>query len=599
MICTVCGKELRGDSLFCEHCGAKADEKIIKEAEIDEKAKEHAGNKKKKRKKSSKKPFIIGGIAVAVIAVIAVIVACTVLFAGRSIDKTIVKYMEAVREDDEELLLKIMFPKDVRDDGEDWYEDRAIDDILEDMNKKVKSISVVSSIAADEKISAMVDEIFDEADADIEYTELKVVNINVQYKKAFAKKQKEESHMLAYKVGNKWYILPGVYEYCVDTWQAEDKQSAKNIATAINTALCSSEEINNSFQPYYDVVIDLEDDLEYLPKSIQSSIMECLVSVPKIQHTYDGATGFCFAVSSYGEVTVYISTEANPTAWQIYPNVEEGYELGVVDEAATEETPVNLEYSYPRLISEKSPILGYWQSDRAGMYIGYSTSDGNEGFTVYLQSQDFADNSGLEILHAYNGYKYSGGAGNIIFSIDSDIGTSKYDIQIIDNNTIRLVVDNRCEYNGNPVFEEYTFKREELTKERLSQYEGAWIDAGVVFSIDGNLGNIMEFAYCDECGSIHTKDCEENGYGDYYSEKPVSLYDGEMLHRIFPVKGLYDRDFGLVCYIEESYVIEGEMLTYSMRYHDNAGGGLANRFFREGSEGVKVAEALNAYYQYI
>lgn len=233
------------------------------------------------------------------------------------------------------------------------------------------------------------------------------------------------------------------------------------------------------------------------------------------------------------------------------------------------------------------------------MYIGYSTSGGNEGFTVYLQSQDFAGNSGLEILHAYNGYKYSGGAGNIIFSIDADTGASRYDIQIIDNDTIRLVVDNRREYNGNSVFEEYTFKREELTKERLSQYEGAWIDAGVVFSIDGNLGNIMEFAYCDECGSIHIKDCEENGYSDFYSEKPVSLYDGEVLHHIFPVKGLYDNDFDLVCYIEESYVIEGEMLTYSMHYHDNAGGGLTHSFFREGSEGVKVAEALNAYYQYI
>lgn len=313
MICTVCGKEIRDDSLFCAHCGAKADEK----------AKEHAGNKKKIRKKSSKKPFIIGGIAVAMIAVIAVIVACRVLFTGRSIDKTIVKYMEAVREDDEELLLKIMFPKAARDDGEDWYEDREIDDILEDMNKKVKSISVVSSIAADEKISAMVEEIFDEADADIEYTELKFVNINVQYKKAFAKKQKEESHMLAYKVGNKWYILPGVFEYCVDTWQAEDKQSAEAIATAIETAL-AEEAVYESFRPYYDVVIDLEDDLEYLPKSVQSSIMEYLNSVPKIQHTYDGATGFSFAVSAYGKVTVYISTEANPTAWQVYPNVEEG-----------------------------------------------------------------------------------------------------------------------------------------------------------------------------------------------------------------------------------------------------------------------------------
>lgn len=233
------------------------------------------------------------------------------------------------------------------------------------------------------------------------------------------------------------------------------------------------------------------------------------------------------------------------------------------------------------------------------MYIGYNTSGGGEGFTVYLQSQDFAGNSGLEILHAFNGYKYSGGAGNIIFSIDSDIGTSKYDIQIIDNDTIKLVVDNKYEYDGSPVFAEYTFKREELTKERLSQYEGTWIEAGIAFSIDGKFGNVEEFAYCDECGSIHAKDYDKNRYNDYHSKKLVSLYDGEKLHHIFPIKGLYDRDFDLVCYVEELYVIDGKMMTYSMYNHDGVGGGLAYRFFRKGSDEVKVAEALNAYYQYI
>lgn len=610
MFCTSCGNQIPDGSTVCPFCGASLKEEPVVAVE-PVKAFEPVVNKevvKKEKKPINKKPFIIGGIAVAVIAVVVV---CVMLFVGRDIDKTIDMYVEAIREEDEELLLEIMFPKDARDDGEDWYADGAIDDLLEDMNEEVKSISVVNSVDADEKVSAMVDEIFDEADIDVEYTALKIVNINIQYKKNAEREQtttydingnvlddkKELSQLIAYKVGNKWYILPGVFEYCVDVWQSEDIQSAEEISTAIQSALCS-EEVYNSFQPYYDVVIDLENDLEYLPESVQTAIMGYLKSVPEIQHTYDGATGFSFVVSSNGIVTVYISTETNPTEWQVYPTVESGYDYGVVDEIATEETPVNLEYSYVKLISEQSPILGYWQSDRAGMYIGYNVSGGNEGFAIYLQSQDFASNSGFELLHSYNGYKYNGGAGNIIFSIDSDLGTSKYDIQIVDNDTIKLVVNNRYEYDGSPIFAEYTFKRGEIAKETLLQYEGTWIDGGEVFLDSYPYGSVMNLAYCDECGSIHVKEYEEREYYCYHNDSYVCLYDGKTLHYVFPFEGLWNEGVAPVSYHGATYTIEGNRLKHSDYLH-GGGGGSDYMFFRDGSDEAKVAEALNAYQGYI
>lgn len=609
MFCTSCGNQIPDGSTVCPFCGAWLKEEPVVAVE-PVKAFEPVVNKevvKKEKKPINKKPFIIGGIAVAVIAVVVV---CVMLFVGRDIDKTIDMYVEAIREEDEELLLEIMFPKDARDDGEDWYADGAIDDLLEDMNEEVKSISVVNSVEADEKVSVMVDEIFDEADIDVEYTALKIVNINIQYKKNAEREQtttydingnvlddkKELSQLIAYKVGNKWYILPGVFEYCVDVWQSEDIQSAEEISTAIQSALCS-EEVYNSFQPYYDVVIDLENDLEYLPESVQTAIMGYLKSVPEIQHTYDGATGFSFVVSSNGIVTVYISTETNPTEWQVYPTVESGYDYGVVDEIATEETPVNPEYSYVKLISEQSPIMGYWQSDRAGMYIGYNVSGGDEGFAIYLQSQDFASYSGFELLHSYNGYKYNGGVGNIIFSKDSDMGTSKYDIQIIDNDTIKLVVNNRYEYDGSPIFAEYTFKRGEITEETLSQYEGTWIDGGDMFSNYGTYGNVKALAYCDECGSIHDKDYVEKEYNCYHSSKYVSLYDGKTLHYIFPDEGLCLEDLYAVCYTDYSYYIDDNKMDYETG--SIGGGNEYYVYFRDGSDEAKVAEALNAYQGYI
>ena len=163
MICNKCGKELPDDSRFCEYCGAQTDEKVIKQIEKEKKAQQQAENKEKmqqtltevkdkavdvaqvvhekskvatevvkesaqglkeKSKTVNKKPFIIGGIIVAVVA--AIVLAIT-LFVGRSVDKTMDSMAKAYAEQDDEKLMKYMFPSKAIEDIEDALKEKDID----------------------------------------------------------------------------------------------------------------------------------------------------------------------------------------------------------------------------------------------------------------------------------------------------------------------------------------------------------------------------------------------------------------------------------------------------------------------------------------
>jgi hypothetical protein len=116
------------------------------------------------------------------------------------------------------------------------------------------------------------------------------------------------------------------------------------------------------------------------------------------------------------------------------------------------------------------------------MYIGYNVSGGGEGFTGYLQSRDF----NFMLLHTYDGYSYSGGRGTIKFTRDK----STFDMQVLDKDTLKVVA---TDAGYDKVDAEYTFKRAELTKEQLSDFEGTWIDGGELFSDFGTYGNVLNF----------------------------------------------------------------------------------------------------------
>ena len=114
MFCVDCGNEIPDDSNVCPFCGV-----------IIEDGYEMQGTKKS----MGKYPFLIAGI---VLAAVVVIVAGVLVLKGRSIEKTVEKYAEAVDEEDEKLLYKLMFPNKFRKDAKDLLRDGS--NVLEEMD---------------------------------------------------------------------------------------------------------------------------------------------------------------------------------------------------------------------------------------------------------------------------------------------------------------------------------------------------------------------------------------------------------------------------------------------------------------------------------
>lgn len=96
MFCTKCGKEISDDSQFCIHCGAKQTPMVS--VPIDRKIQKSGNNKKIANKK------IIAVIAVIVIALVVV----RPIVTGRSVEKTIDVFFDAINDGDGEKMLSVM-----------------------------------------------------------------------------------------------------------------------------------------------------------------------------------------------------------------------------------------------------------------------------------------------------------------------------------------------------------------------------------------------------------------------------------------------------------------------------------------------------------
>lgn len=377
--------------------------------------------------------------------------------------------------------------------------------------------------------------------------------------------------------------------------QEADMESAKTIAASIREAL-SEDAVSTDMQQYSGIPISLEEDMKYLPQSFQDQFQKRTGEIPSLQYTKDGAAGFSFLIDKNNKVTVYISSNERLDEWQIYPEVSDRYYDGEKQKPEKSDSASainNSEYSYVRLISKESPILGYWQGEHAGMYVGYNTAADEEGFIIYLYTSD----KWVEILHYYEGYAMTGDMGQINYSKEY------YNVDVIVEDESHITIHFQSDsYEGDEYISEYTFTKGELDDSLMQQFGGKWngglseFGVGPDFELTYDKGYHFTYSYGDgteKC--VHKKTKREGGY---YEMPHICLYNGQGRMIFISPRG----EFGGVMAFE-SYELGSissdnnqSILSVGLR---GGGGGMDYTLYRDGSEEDKMQNVLLAYENYI
>ena len=421
--------------------------------------------------KKKKKMIIIVAVVVALLLVGGAIIVYFNFFAGRELDETIEMYEDAMKHQDEEKMLSIIFPKDsvknsiLRECGEECEDDF---EQMKEKNIRIKSIRTKEVEDVDMELAEEIEAVLrDEYGMKVRFSEFKILTLVMNYKQDDMEEMLEEE-MLAYKVGDKWYISPGILDYIDKSHQASDYQTSKNIILAVETALLN-DEIYDMMKPYFGTVISLENDFTYLPKEFQNEFNNKYnldEYKPKTKYTKNGATGYSFKIEEDGDVIIYISSEQKLDQWQIYPLTDENYYTDEKPEVNEDDVNVQQDvgYNYVQLISDQSPILGYWQSDEAGMYIGYNTSEYKEGFVVYVYT-----GTKFEIFNAKTGWSIRGDKEQIYFVNENG---RTMELTIYDENNIKCVLEHSV--NVTEIVGEFVFEKGEIDPDVAGRFVGEW-----------------------------------------------------------------------------------------------------------------------------
>ena len=599
MFCGKCGSEMKDNARFCPKCGAPVpgyevsinEIEKINEAEgettvlaepgvmqpvDDVKNQPTTPNKPNKppRKPMSKKTKLAIIISSVSVVVVAAIVSCMLLLGGRSKKKAVDKFETAFNEENDDKLLKLMYPKECHDNADELAEDGRIMDLItwnEELKEEAGDITV--SIKDTQDIDSFDDALRSDVENEllnklsVEYSEIVVASLEVSF--SDADNMDELCSVVMYKIDKTWYILPGAIELIVDDRKNDDIENAERIKDTVNVSI-ANEDVYDSMEPYLDVVVSL-DELDYMPQAFQDVFGE----IPVIRHKSDGATGFAFMIDEDYSVYVYISSDESINEWEIVPNISDRYDIG--EKSSGSEMIAPSDYSYVKLISEKSPILGYWQADNAAMYIGYDVSGGNEGLTVY-------STEGETIIHTYNGYAMSGGNQTLRYESTHDWNSKNFVINVLDDENIEMIYSNYD--SGEDIT--YTYTKGEITDDALDRFVGVWIPAYEELDINSTS---YELIHCESCGFVHGTNAE-----CLTKDKCVSLCTDDKLMYIFPDEGLKYYDGG-VGYNLIYYALEGDKMTDNSA-RIGGGGGVEYLYYREGSSLGDISKILAAYYNY-
>ena len=502
MYCENCGKELTENDMYCPVCGTY----VVRPEQP------------KKNRKRNKLVIILICLCLAIGA------ATTWMFLlllGRSQEKTIQKFETALNANDKEEMLALMFPKEQKDAGRQIFQKGNPDLITWSSNLRetngMVALKLRESQAADDIDPAVCQDVEKLllADAGVNYNKMEIATLDVTGDETSVESL---TQVIMYQVGRNWYILPGCLQYVEKDRQESDIIQAKEVMTGIQICL-ADEQVWSDMQRYADIPISIEGDMEYLPQSFQTAYQTNMGPLEALRYTKYGAQGYAFSFDVYGNVAVYVSSDTGVDEWQVMPQVEETYYTG---EKKDVETVADNTYSYIKMISEKSPFLGYWQADNAGIYIGYNTSGGNEGLAVY---------------YAFGGTDYG-----IITTLDQwdcegENGHLRYQKQTNPDITYELTIKDEDKITvACPDGQKYDFEKGQVTDDIRKKYIGDWICDGE--SGMGQMGEERHVILCETCGYVHADADNADTTAEYHDSQVVELYNGETLHYFVLHEGL-------------------------------------------------------------
>lgn len=626
MRCSSCGKEIPGDSKFCEFCGNPIGEKSakkidwasendkqkeldkIRQAQIEadkemyrkkrEEAREkraiHAEEMREKRKaqaeaaktktkeisdkisekgkdigektKKNKKKVVLGGAVLAAVIVAFVVVSVVV---GRSENKTWKSFVKAYDDENKEDMISLMIPKSQRTVLESYISENKIGIISRFYDhfgtKDISRLTISEQHKADDAMKSDFDFLLERMGVKVNYSDADVVTLS------------DGTKVFMYKSGSSWYILPDGDAYMTKVAVEEDDINARRIADAICSAL-SDDGIEKEMERFYSTNILLNEDFTYLPESFQNAMLASLGELPEPRNTRRGAIGFTIYIYDNNDAIVYAASDKHVDEWVIAPvtAVDPLYYTGEKhgDGDCESIDQVKSEFGYVKLVSSKSPILGYWQADDAGMYIGCDTLGENKQFMIF--------STFYTVVYPMGGNDSISGENKKIYLTWEDEETDEpiFTFTVKDKDHINV------DYiRGEDDRLSYEFTRSEIGDDVLNQYAGNWVEpSGGNYSVTADTQR--KIAYMPEWGL------------DSYTGTPVSMYDGSnTIITMLPYQGNWE---GLTDYAS-SYPytfyymeLDGDKLEY---WGTISGGDayVEETLYKEGSKNLGAWAAVEAY----
>lgn len=497
-----------------------------------------------------------------------------------SVDGLMKEYQKAYNDLNNEKLLELSFPKANRNisvDAEKAYIR------VDNDNPRINKIDIVDQM---EILDAELQEVKDTYQECfgfyLDSDNVKLLTLGITYS---GDTEPTTLYMYIYKIKSKWYLMPGIFSVIEKKHQDADIFKGKELYTAVDNALYSTQESYDCMNMYRESMISFEDDMEYLPTEFQTALKNELTDdMLKLSYIKGGATGYAFKITEDANIQIYISSYEKYDQWMIYPSIDESYYDGLNVPVASATDASKERYSFVKLTSEQSPILGYWQADNAGMYIGYSESGCDEGFTIY-----FSYSSHSKVIHPLANYTCQGN-GNTITMTSPYEEEPNLTLTVVDDKTIQVhaekIYDSKAE---TCVTKDFTFNaKSNFEGDLYDPYLGAWVADGFP-SFGGTVVNYD--------GMKHILYSTEEELA--YAEQPfITLYDGSAFTYIYTRGQFYNPDNGITYYIS-IYTLEGENELFYDYGLIGGGGGESFHYYRQGTEKAATLECLAAYQEIV